>query len=182
MKVTIIYYSSFGHTKIVAENIAAGAKEITNEVTVLSTAEAIENLELLHASKALVFGSPTYFGGVAAEFKKFMEATGKFWYQQLWKDKLAAGFTNSSTTNGDKLGTLMQLAIYAAQHSMQWVSTGILPEFENDVQLPQPNGMASYLGLMTLSDNGSKTINTPADMHTARLFGKRIAELAITLN
>lgn len=182
MDVAIIYYSNFGHTKIVAENIAAGAREVTNEVTLLTAAEAMQSFDALHRAKALVFGSPTYFGGVAAEFKTFMEATGKFWYKQLWKDKLAAGFTNSSTTNGDKLNTLVQLAIFAAQHSMQWVSTGVLPVFENDVQLHQPNGMASYLGLMTLSDNGSKTINPPADLHTAKLFGKRIAELASTFN
>jgi NAD(P)H dehydrogenase (quinone) len=182
MQVAIIYYSGFGHTKIVAENIAEGAKEITPGVVLLTTEKAMENFDILHNAQALVFGCPTYFGGVAAEFKRFIEATGKFWYKQPWKDKLAAGFTNSSTVNGDKLATLNQLAIFAAQHSMLWVPTGIMPVFENDVQLPQPNGMASYMGLMTLSDNGTKTTNAPADLHTAKLFGKRIAQLASKIN
>jgi NAD(P)H dehydrogenase (quinone) len=42
--------------------------------------------------------------------------------------------------------------------------------------------MASYMGLMTLSDNGTKTTNAPADLHTAKLFGKRIAQLASKIN
>ncbi|MBI3239672.1 MAG: flavodoxin family protein, partial [Flavobacteriia bacterium] len=102
---------------------------------------------------------------------------GKFWYKQLWKDKLAAGFTNSSTLNGDKLNTLQQLSIFAAQHSMIWISTGILPTFENDRQTASPNALASYLGLMTLSDNAIETVNPPSDLETAYLFGQRIARI-----
>ena len=116
-------------------------------------------------------------GTISADFKKFMEATGKFWYSQKWKDKFAAGFTNSSTLNGDKLNTLQQLSLFASQHSMLWVSTGILPKFENDKQLEEPNGLASYLGLMTLSDNSTKEVNQPKGLETAELFGERIAQI-----
>lgn len=133
--------------------------------------------ELLHHSDTLVFGCPTYMGTVSAEFKKFMEATSKFWYTQTWKNKLAAGFTNSSSLNGDKLNTLQQLSIFSAQHSMLWISLGILPKFDNDKQLEEPNGLASYLGLMTQSDNSSKEINPPKGLETAELFGQRIAQI-----
>lgn len=179
MSIVIVYHSGYGHTKIVAEHILKGALERTAKVQLVSTLEAQANFEILHEADALVFGTPTYMGTVSAEFKKFMEATGAFWYQQKWKDKLAAGFTNSSTLNGDKLNTLQQLALFAAQHSMLWISLGILPKFENDIQLDEPNGLASYLGLMTLSDNAHHQVNTPKGLHTAELFGKRIAELVI---
>lgn len=177
MKISIVYHSGYGHTKLVAEEIRKGALREVPEVHVVSTIEALENLELLHESDTLVFGSPTYMGTVSASFKTFMEATGKFWYKQLWKDKLAAGFTNSSTLNGDKLNTLQQLSIFAAQHSMIWISTGILPSFENDRQTASPNALASYLGLMTLSDNAIETVNPPSDLETAYLFGQRIARI-----
>ena len=85
--------------------------------------------------------------------------------------------TNSSTLNGDKLNTLQQLALFAAQHSMLWISTGILPKFENDVQLEEPNGLGSYLGLMTLSDNSTKEVNPPKGIKSAELFGQRIAKI-----
>lgn len=177
MKIVIIYHSGYGHTKIVAEHIQKGALREVEEVKLLSTLEAQDDFESLHEADTIVFGSPTYMGTVSADFKKFMEATGKFWYSQKWKDKFAAGFTNSSTLNGDKLNTLQQLALFAAQHSMLWISTGILPKFENDMQLEEPNGLGSYLGLMTLSDNSTKQVNPPKGIQTAELFGQRIAQI-----
>ncbi len=177
MKIVIIYHSGYGHTKMVAEHIQKGASRELEHVTLLSTHEAQDRFELLHQADTLVFGCPTYMGTVSAEFKKFMEATGKFWYAQTWKDKFAAGFTNSSTLNGDKLNTLQQLSIFSAQHSMLWISSGILPKFENDNQLEEPNGLASYLGLMTLADNSTKKINPPKGLETAQLFGQRIAQI-----
>ena len=177
MKIVIIYHSGYGHTKIVAEHIQKGASRVLEQVTLLSTLEAQDNFEMLHQADTLIFGSPTYMGTISADFKKFMEATGIFWYSQKWKDKFAAGFTNSSTLNGDKLNTLQQLSLFASQHSMLWVSTGILPKFENDKQLEEPNGLASYLGLMTLSDNSTKEVNQLKGLETAELFGERIAQI-----
>ncbi|MCF1749574.1 flavodoxin family protein [Mariniradius sediminis] len=178
MKVAIIYHSGFGHTKIVAERIAEGARKKLKDVILLDSKMAIQQPKLLLESDTLVFGSPTYFGNVSAEFKLFMESTGGAWANQLWKDKLAAGFTNSSSTNGDKLNTLTSLSIFAAQHGMLWIPLGIMPKYDSaGKQLPEPNGMASYLGLMTLSSNSHEEFFEPEDLHTAELFGQRIAEL-----
>jgi len=177
MKIIIIYHSGYGHTKIVAQHILKGALRELEQVTLMSTLDAQNNFEVLHNADTLFFGSPTYMGTISSEFKKFIEATGKFWYSQKWKDKFAAGFTNSSTLNGDKLNTLQQLSLFASQHSMLWISTGIMPQFNNDLQLEEPNGMASYLGLMTLSDNSTQKINAPKGLETAELFGQRIAQI-----
>jgi len=177
MKIIIIYHSGFGHTKIVAQHILKGLRNEGIDAGMLSTLEALDCIERLHEADTLIFGSPTYFGSVSAEFKKFIEATGKFWYAQRWKDKLAAGFTNSPTLNGDKLATLMQLSIFAAQHGMIWISAGILPKFIDDVQTKSPNHPASYLGLITLSANATTQANPPADLETAVVFGRRIAQI-----
>lgn len=182
MKIAIIYHSGFGHTKVVAERIAFGVSKFLSGVTVLNTEEASVQLSLLTEADTLVFGSPTYFGTVSAEFKKFMEATASIWAKQGWKNKLAAGFTNSSSVNGDKLNTLVNLSLFAAQHSMLWIPLGLLPKYDQDgKQLPDHNGMASYLGLMTLSDNSHHQFNEPADLLTAELFGERIAEITMQI-
>lgn len=179
MRIIIVYHSGYGHTQVVAEHLQLGIKSRIAEVNMLNTSEALAQMDLLHEANTLVFGSPTYMGTVSADFKHFMEATGKFWYAQKWKNKLAAGFTNSSTLNGDKLNTLQQLSLFAAQHSMIWISTGILPQFEHDVALEEPNGLASYLGLMTLSDNQQHTVKVRQGLETAVLFGERIAEVTL---
>lgn len=182
MKIAIIYYSGFGHTKVVAHRIALGARKIIDQVTVLTTVEATTRLAELSEVDTLVFGSPTYFANVSADFKKFMEATASIWAKQSWKNKLAAGFTNSSSTNGDKLSTLINLSLFAAQHGMLWIPLGIMPKYDhNGRQLSKHNGMASYLGLMTMSDNAHNQFNEPADLISAELFGERIAEVSMQL-
>jgi multimeric flavodoxin WrbA len=185
LQIAIVYHSGFGHTaqvaKLLAETMQAHSQKVA--INLMNTDDAINNLESLHSADTIIFGSPTYFGSVSANFKKFMEATGTFWYKQLWKDKLAAGFTNSSTSNGDKLATINTLSLFAAQHSMLWISQGILPRFICDQQTDGQNRLGSYLGLMTQSDNDLKQVNQmhPGDRLTAELFAKRIVDITIHL-
>lgn len=179
-QITLIYYSGHGHTQLVAQHLAASMTQPGLAVHLFNVEQAAACFDILHQSDMLVFGCPTYFGNVSAEFKQFMERTGRFWYQQPWKDKLAAGFTNSSTTNGDKLNTLMSLCLFAAQHSMQWVSLGILPRFICNQQTDGQNRLASYIGLMTQSDNALSEVNAlhTGDQLTIELFGQRLADIA----
>jgi NAD(P)H dehydrogenase (quinone) len=180
MKIIIVYHSGSGHTKVVAEHIAKGALQEVQEVTLIPVQEAQARLKELEEADTIVFGSPTYFGNVSAEFKKFMELTGGIWFNQVWKDKLAAGFTNSSTRNGDKLNTLINLSLFAAQHGMMWIPLGIMPQYdEKGRQLEEPNGMGSYLGLMTMSDNSYTEFSAPADLITAERFGQRIGRITL---
>ena len=68
-----------------------------------------------HASRAIVFGSPTYMGSVSWQFKKFADASSKRWFTRAWQDKFFAGFSVSASLNGDKGTTLSYLTVLAAQ-------------------------------------------------------------------
>lgn len=181
MKISIIYHSGYGHTKMVAEHIAKGLKMFCDDVDLLNTKEAIARLDKLKESDVLIFGSPTYFGNVSAEFKMFMESTGNIWYKQEWKNKFAAGFTNSSSRNGDKQNTLQALQAFASQHSMLWIPLGIMPQYDaQGMQTNSQNAMASYAGLMTQSSNSNEFYEL-MDLQTAEMFGQRIADVVLNL-
>jgi len=67
------------------------------------------NLDVFHILKscnAIIFASPTYMGGVAAQFKAFADATSEFWEAQEWAGKIAAGITSGTGFNGDQSSTL----------------------------------------------------------------------------
>jgi len=181
-RIAIVYHSGAGHAKAVAEHMALSMDEEHVRV-VLASVEDDNIIDELHAADTIVFGCPTYFGNVSAGFKAFMEHTGQFWYRQPWRDKLAAGFTCSSTVNGDKLNTLMSLALFAAQHGMIWISQGILPRYMNDQQTDGQNRMGSFLGLMTQCDNSRVQVDplNPGDSLTIELFARRILDLTISL-
>ena len=166
-KIIVVYHSGYGHTELVAKAVA---KTSGGEIMKAESPD----WAALEASDAIVFGSPTYMGNVSAAFKKFMDESSKAWMKHLWKNKLAAGFTNSGSLSGDKLNTLQTLAVFAAQHGMIWVSTGMMPAgYGNDL-----NKVGSSLGVMTQSENSpaSETNPSQVDIRTAEAFGAHIKQ------
>jgi len=100
-------------------------------------------LSLIDGSDAVIFGSPTYMGGPAAQFKAFADATSDHWDAQQWADKVAAGFTVGANPNGDQLMTLQYFSILASQHGMLWIGLDIPGGFDER----QRNPLGSQLGL-----------------------------------
>lgn len=174
-RIAVVYHSKFGNTKQFAELIAQGAQEVADATVAVIDVTVIKesDWDLLQHADAILFGCPTYMGSVSGEFKMFMDATSPVWMSQGWKNKIAAGFTTSGSPSGDKLNVLVQLAVFAAQHSMIWVGTGLMPEGK----LPEhANRLGSFMGAMAQTD-GAEGIS-PGDAKTARHLGRRVAELA----
>lgn len=173
-KVAVLYSSGYGHTELLAEHIAQGAKELA-ETKTIDVCERFDFKEL-HKMDALVFGSPTYMGSVSAEFKAFMDSTSSFWTDKLWNNKIAAGFTVGTCPSGDKATTLLQLVTFAAQHGMIWVGQSELGDrFANTTDQRNLNGFWVGLGAMSVADKSQKI--AAGDLLTARIFGRRIAEV-----
>lgn len=171
--IAIVYCSGAGHTARLAELIAEGANAEGMD-TVLVDAAAIDadDWARLDASEAIVFGAPTYMGSASATFKTFMDETSDRWSDQVWADKLAAGFTVATYASGDKLVTLQQLATLAAQHGMLWIGQKEIGPRGSDPE--GVNWQGSWLGLMAVSSRKGDLV-TPGDSKTAHLFGRRIA-------
>lgn len=183
-KIGVIYHSGYGHTAVVAQSVLHGVGSVDDvKGQILTVAEASEDLDKLDAFDAMIFGCPTYMGSASAEMKKFMELTSKKWYVSAWRNKLAAGFTNSGTLSGDKLSTLTELAVFAAQHGMLWVSLGVNAQTTPSGNGAQPNAinrLGSYLGLMTQADQAApEQAMAEGDLKTAEFLGRRVAELAL---
>lgn len=163
-KIIVVYHSGYGHTELQAQAVAKGA-----EAELMKADEA--DFDKLAKADAIIFGSPTYMGTISAQFKQFMDDSSKIWLEQGWKNKIAGGFTNSSSMSGDKQSTLISLAVYAAQHGMIWV--GAEYDSEND-------RFGSGLGAMAQSANAPAVEgeNPPKqDLIRAENYGKRIAEI-----
>jgi NAD(P)H dehydrogenase (quinone) len=137
VKVAVIYYSSTGTTYEIAKAIAASAETAGAEVRLrkvheLAPDEAIASnqgwashvAETQHVAEAtpddmlwadaVIFGSPTRFGNVAAQLKQFIDTLGGLWAQGLLADKVYSGFTSTSTAHGGQESTI--LALYNTVH------------------------------------------------------------------
>ena len=185
----VVYHSGYGHTRKQAEAVYKGAAGIAGATAELLEISAEGELpagawEKLEAADAIIFGSPTYMGGPSWQFKRFADASSKPWFGSKWKNKVAAGFTNSASMNGDKLSTLHYMITLAMQQGMVWVGTGMMPANSKAATRNDVNWLGSFAGAMAQSpsDSSPEEGPPPGDLETARLFGARVAETAARWN
>ncbi|MCH4023871.1 MAG: NAD(P)H-dependent oxidoreductase [Acetobacter sp.] len=174
-EIVIVYHSGYGHTKKVAEAVAAGAS--AKLVAISDAGELTEaDWEVLSAAKTIVFGAPTYMGNSSWQFKKFADATSKVWFVRGWQDKLFAGFTNSASPNGDKALTMESFQVLASQHGGIWISLGAAPSNTKAATTADTNRLGGSVGLLVQSPADASVDEIPTgDLKTATAFGERIA-------
>ena len=179
--IAIVYHSGFGHTQALAEAVAKGAGSVSGtRATLVPVAEAEARQAALDAADAIIFGSPTYMGGVSAEFARFKDWTSRRWAEGTWRNKLAAGFTASASWNGDKHNTLYQFLTLALQHGMVWVGLGLPPGFNHSKgSADDLNRLGASVGAMAQAnaDQGVEGI-AASDFRTMEALGRRVAESA----
>ena len=186
MLISIVHDSGWGHTARQARSVAEGARGVAGaEVQLIAVSEGAIPWDVLEASDAIVFGSPTYNGSPSARFKQFCEASTKpVWNDMKWRNKVAAGFTNSGAQNGDKLHSLISMALFAAQHGMLWVGLDLKPGNDSSHgSVHDLNRLGSWLGAMAQSngDQGPDDAPITSDLETAAHLGRRVAETVCRL-
>jgi NAD(P)H dehydrogenase (quinone) len=137
--------------------------------TLVPVADVEKHWDVLDNCDAMIFGARTNMGSISADFKRFMEATSGRYFEQRWNDKLAAGFTNLGSQNGDKLNTLQAFVLFAAQHGMHWLSLGLLSGNNRSTSTAgELNRRGSWLGAMAPSnaDQGPAAAPPEADRRT----------------
>lgn len=192
-RVAIIYYSSTGTNHAMAQAIEEGARAAGAEVRTRLIAEtapeaAIQSnpawkafveanqdapkaaLEDLDWADAVVFGTPTRFGNVAAQFKSFIDSAGGLWFQGKLANKVYAGFTSAQNAHGGQESTL--LALYnSIYHFGGYIVT---PGYTDPLVFKA--GGNPYGPSVTATG-----APTEADLEHARYLGKRVAETAAKL-
>lgn len=184
-RIAIVYHSGYGHTARQAEAVKSGVEQVRGaEALLLTVEEARTRWDDLAGAEAIIFGAPTYMGSASAAFMAFQEASSHAVLTKgyRWKDKIAAGFTNSGSRSGDKLATLLQIALFAAQHGMHWVSLGLPPANHSTAGSEEEmNRLGFFLGAGAQSntDQGPELAPPEADLATARHLGQRVAATTI---
>lgn len=184
--IAIVFHSGYGHTARLAAAVAEGASEVdgarVQSIAINQDGEIADaEWAALAEADAIIFGSPTYMGNVSWQFKRFADASSKAWAAQTFRDKIAAGFTNSGSLNGDKHATLAAFITLAMQHAMVWVGTGMMPANRVTSARTDLNYLGAFSGMMAQSpvDAAPDFGPPPGDLETARQFGARVAGAAL---
>lgn len=182
-RVAVVYHSGYGHTATHAQAVARGAESAGSQSLLVSVENIDQHWGELEQADAIIFGTPTYMGSASAQFKAFMDATSRHVFAKggVWKNKVAAGFTNAASHAGDKLATLQQLSIFAAQHGMHWVNLGLGPgNNASNTTEEALNRHSFFLGAAAQSnaDQSAEDAAWPSDVKTSEYLGARVAQVA----
>ena len=178
-QMAVVYHSGHGRTEFFAEHVVEGARNVVGvEVTLLKAEDLVTSPGQLSAFDGIIWGSPTYFGGVSGPFKSFMDSTSPIFREQELKGRLAAGFTVSSFPSGDKQSTLLSMVVFSMQHGMLWVGNPVIPRSSTDAATYQnADRLGSWTGAMAQIDHRAPADSfTQGDLETAKFFGKNFAK------
>ena len=201
MKLLVLFYSTYGHVYRMAEAVAEGAREVPGVEVVVKRVpetlprEVLEKMGALEAQKvfesvpvasvedlaeadAVIFGTPTRFGNMAAQMRSFLDATGGIWVKGGLVGKVGGVFTSTGTQHGGQETTLLTFQVTLLHHGM--VIAGLPYSFQGQSYGEGIVGGSPY-GASTIA--GAKGDRQPGelDLAGARYQGKYVALLASSL-
>lgn len=200
-KVLIVYYSMYGHIHTMAEAVAEGARQVKGTtVKVCRVAETLPDavlqkmgslkskemmskipvctVEELVSSDAILFGTPTRFGNMAAQMKTFLDATGKLWQEGSLIGKIGSVFTSAATQHGGQESTILSFHIVLLHQGM--IIVGLPYSFQGQMQLDEISGASPY-GASTIVGTKGELMPNKIDLEAAKFQGEHVAKIAAKL-
>jgi len=192
--VLILYYSRYGATAKMAEQIARGVEMVTGATATLRTVPPVSptteatapsipeagppyaTLEDLAQCSGLILGSPTRFGNMAAPLKHFLDSTSSLWMSGSLSGKPAAVFTSTASLHGGQETTLLSMMLPLLHHGMMIMG---IPYSEADLTSTQTGG-TPYGPSHTAGINSNLALSEE-EKRLCKALGKRLAEVVIKL-
>ncbi|HWK33817.1 MAG TPA: NAD(P)H:quinone oxidoreductase [Hyphomicrobium sp.] len=192
-KVLVLYYSTYGHIEKMAYAVAEGVREAGAEAVVKRVPELvpeevarnsgykldqpapIATVDELADYDAIVIGTPTRFGNMAAQMKNFLDQTGGLWAQGKLIGKPAGVFTSSATQHGGQESTLLTTHVVLLHHGM--VIVGLPYSFAGQTGVKEITGCSPY-GASTIAGGDGSRQPSDNELAGARYQGRHIAQIA----
>ncbi|AUX68976.1 NAD(P)H:quinone oxidoreductase type IV [Porphyrobacter sp. HT-58-2] len=196
-KVLVLYYSSYGHIEAMAAAVAEGAASVPGtEVVVKRVPELVPEevakgagIKLDQAAPladpneladydAIIFGTPTRFGNMAAQMRNFLDQTGGLWFAKALVGKVGSVFVSTASQHGGQETTITSFHTTLLHHGM--VIVGLPYTFEGNSEMGEISGGTPY-GASTLAGNDGSRMPSDNELAGARFQGAHVAKIAAKL-
>jgi NAD(P)H dehydrogenase (quinone) len=196
-KVLVLYYSSYGHIEAMAAAVAEGAASVPGtEVSVKRVPElvpddvaAASGIKLDQAAPvatpdeladydAIIFGTPTRFGNMAAQMRNFLDQTGGLWFTRKLVGKVGSVFVSTASQHGGQETTITSFHTTLLHHGM--VIVGLPYTFEGNSEMGEISGGTPY-GASTLAGADGSRMPSDNELAGARFQGAHVARIAAKL-
>jgi NAD(P)H dehydrogenase (quinone) len=196
-KVLVLYYSSYGHVETLANAIAAGAAEVAGAtVTVKRVPElvpddvaAASGLKTDQAAPiatpaeladydAIIIGTPTRFGNMAAQLRNFLDQTGGLWFTGALVGKIGSAFCATASQHGGQETTLTSMHTTLLHHGM--IIVGLPYAWAGATTMDGISGGTPY-GITTITGGDGSRMPSENELDGARFQGRHVATIATKL-
>ena len=196
-KVLVLYYSSYGHIEAMAEAIAEGARSVAgttvdikrvpelvpeevaaaahikvNQAAPIATPDDLANYD------AIIFGTPTRFGNMAAQMRNFLDQTGGLWFVNALVGKVGSVFCSTASQHGGQETTITSFHTTLLHHGM--VIVGLPYTFKGNSEMGEISGGTPY-GATTIAGNDGGRMPSKNELDGARFQGNHVAQIASKL-
>ena len=196
-RVLVLYYSSYGHVETLARAIAAGAGEVAGtEVTIKRVPELVPD-DVAEASglktdqdaafatpgelgdyDAIILGSPTRFGNMAAQMRNFLDQTGGLWATSALVGKIGSAFCATASQHGGQETTLTSMHTTLLHHGM--IIVGLPYSWSGNTTMDGISGGTPY-GITTITGSDGSRMPSENELDGAHFQGRHVAGIAAKL-
>ena len=195
-KVLVLYYSSYGHIEKMAEAVAEGVREAGAEAVIKRAPETVpedvarqsgfkldQKAPIASAAEladydAVIIGTPTRFGNMAAQMKNLLDQTGGLWLQGKLIGKVGSVFTSTATQHGGQESTILSTHTVLLHQGM--VIVGLPYSFQGQMGVTEITGCSPY-GASTIAGGDGSRQPSENELAGARFQGRHVAEIAAKL-
>lgn len=196
-KILVVYYSGYGHTEVMAGAVAEGAREVDGaEVTVKRVAELVPDEVAKNSGMkldqdapvadpneladydAIIFGTPTRFGNMAAQMRNFLDQTGPLWFKGALVGKVGSVFCSTASQHGGQETTITSFHTTLLHHGM--IVVGLPYSFEGNTIMSEISGGTPY-GATTIAGGDGSRMPSDNELAGARFQGRHVAQIAAKL-
>jgi NAD(P)H dehydrogenase (quinone) len=193
-RILILYYSSYGHVETMARAVAEGAASVDGAEVVVKRVHELVPEEVARNSgvkldqeapiadplelggyDAIIVGSPTRFGNMAAQMRNFWDQTGPLWIQNALLGKIGGAFTSTASQHGGQEMTITSIHTTLLHHGM--IIVGLPYSWPGNAQMREISGGTPY-GASTIAGADGSRQPSANELEGARYQGRHIAEIA----
>ena len=201
MKILVVFYSTYGHIKRMADAVCDGVREVkgatvelrrapetlSEEVLVMTGAieaqKSFSNIPVctvdeLATADGIIFGTPTRYGNMCGQMRQFLDATGALWMKGALIGKVGSVFTSSATQHGGQESTILSFHTTLLHHGM--VIVGLPYSFQGQMRVDEITGGSPY-GASTIAGGRGERMPSENELAAARFQGRHVAAIAANL-
>jgi NAD(P)H dehydrogenase (quinone) len=193
-KVLVLYYSSYGHVETLARAVAEGAGQVLGVDVTLKRVPELVPEEVARASgvkldqdapiaapdeladyDAIIFGTPTRFGNMAAQMRNFLDQTGGLWAKGALIGKVGSVFAATASQHGGQETTITSFHTTLFHHGM--IVVGLPYSFTGNTIMTEVSGGTPY-GITTVTGGDGSRSPSANELDGARFQGRHVATIA----